>query len=301
MLPPHTEILDHLFDGVYFVDLQRHIQFWNKAAENISGYSRDEVLSRPCSDDILVHVDSHGNNLCKAGCPLHATLVDGQVREVDAFLHHKAGHRVPVAIRICPLRDDSGAIVGAIELFSNNSQMRAISQRMKELEELALLDSLTRLANRRYLETTLEQRCQEMNRYQWSCGIILLDIDHFKAVNDGFGHLVGDEILCTVAQTLLANSRSFDLIGRWGGEEYVAVMRNMGGKDLWTSAEKFRRLVEQSHITVAGEKLGVTISVGATQLQAGDSPKTVFDRVDHLMYASKRAGRNRTTVDFPID
>lgn len=301
MIPPHAEILDHLFDGVYYVDLQRRIQFWNKAAESISGYSRQEVISRPCSDDILVHVDSQGNNLCKAGCPLHATLVDGQLREVDAYLHHKTGHRVPVAIRICPLRDDHGAIVGAIELFSNNSQIRAISQRMKELEELALLDSLTRLANRRFLETTLEQRCQEMNRYQWSCGIILLDIDHFKAVNDGFGHLVGDEILCTVAQTLLANSRSFDLIGRWGGEEYVAVMRNMGGKDLWATAEKFRRLVEQSHITVAGKKLGVTISVGATQLQPGDSPKTVFERVDQLMYASKRAGRNCTTVDFVID
>lgn len=301
MIPSHDELLDHLFDGVYYVDLKRHIQFWNKAAESISGYSRDEVLSRPCSDDILVHVDSQGYNLCHVRCPLHATLVDGQVREVDAYLRHKAGHRVPVAIRICPMRDHNGAIIGAIELFNNTSQVRAISQRMKELEELALLDALTRLANRRYLETTLEQRCQEMNRYQWSCGVILLDIDHFKTINDGFGHLVGDEMLCTVAQTLLANSRSFDLIGRWGGEEYVAVMRNMGGRDLWATAEKFRRLVEQSHITVAGAKLGVTISVGATQLQPGDNPKTVFERVDQLMYASKRAGRNRTTVDFPID
>ena len=301
MLSSHYELLDLLFDGGYYVDRERRIQFWNKAAEGISGYSRHEVQNRPCFDDILVHVDGQGNHLCQTHCPLHATLVDGQVREVEAYLHHKAGHRVPVAIRICPVRDSHGDIVGAIELFSNTSQMRAISQRMKELEELALLDPLTRLANRRYLEATLEQRCQEMNRYQWSCGVILLDIDHFKAINDGFGHLVGDEMLCTVAQTLLANSRSFDLIGRWGGEEYVAVMRNMGGKDLWATAEKFRRLVAQSHVTVAGEKIRVTISVGATQLQPGDNPKNVFQRVDRLMYASKGAGRNCTTIDFSID
>ncbi len=300
MIPSHLELLDNLFDGVYYVDLQRQIQFWNKAAEQISGFSRDEVINRPCSDDILIHVDDQGTNLCKSGCPLHATLLDGQMREVEAFLHHKHGHRVPVSIRICPLRDDTGAIVGAVELFTNNRQMLAISQRMKELEELALLDSLTRLANRRYLEMTLEQRCQEIDRYQWPCGVILLDIDHFKAVNDGYGHLVGDEMLCTVAQTLLANSRSFDLIGRWGGEEYVALMRNMSGNDLWTTAEKFRRLVEKSHIKVAGEKLGVTLSVGATQLLPGDTAKTALHRVDQLMYASKRAGRNCTTIDFSL-
>lgn len=158
MIPTHQELLDNLFDGVYYVDLQRHIQFWNKAAEQISGFSRSEVISRPCSDNILIHVDAKGNNLCQSGCPLYATLLDGQIREVEAFLHHKLGHRVPVSIRICPLRDDHGAIIGAVELFSNNSQMLAITQRMKELEELALLDSLTRLANRRYLEMTLEQR-----------------------------------------------------------------------------------------------------------------------------------------------
>lgn len=259
MIRTHHELLDNLFDGVYYVDLQRQIQFWNKAAEQISGFSRNEVLNRPCSDNILIHVDDQGRNLCKSGCPLHATLLDGQIREVAAFLHHKLGHRVPVTMRIFPLRDDQGAIIGAVELFSNNSQMLVINQRMQELEALALLDSLTRLANRRYLEMTLEQRCSEMERYQWPCGLILLDIDHFKAINDDYGHLVGDEMICTVAQTLLANSRSFDLIGRWGGEEYVAVMRNLGGRDLWATAEKFRHLVAQSHIRVAGKMVKVNL------------------------------------------
>lgn len=107
-------------------------------------------------------------------------------------------------------------------------------------------------------------------------------------------------MLCAVGQTLLANSRSFDLIGRWGGEEYIAIMRNMNGKDLWATAEKFRCLVERSHITVAGEKLRVTLSVGATQLQPGDNAKSALHRVDQLMYTSKRNGRNCTTVDFSI-
>lgn len=196
MIPSYNDLLDNLFNGVYYVDLERRIQFWNKAAEEISGFSREEVISRPCSDDILIHVDDQGSNLCKSGCPLHATLLDGQIREVNAFLHHKQGHRVPVAIRICPLRNETGSIIGAVELFSNNSQALAISKRMKELEEMALLDSLTRLANRRYLETTLEQRCQEMARYQWPCGLILLDIDHFKVINDSYAMDTWLEMKC---------------------------------------------------------------------------------------------------------
>lgn len=300
MILDHRDILDNLFDGVYFVDQQRRISYWNRAAEQISGYSREEVLNRPCSDHILVHVDQQCDNLCQGGCPLHATLLDGQTRESEAYLHHKLGHRIPILLRVCALRDPSGAIIGAAEMFSSNSQMVAISQRMKELEELALVDALTHLANRRYLELTLDQRCQEMDRYQWPCGILLLDIDHFKAVNDGYGHLVGDEMLCMVAQTLLANSRSFDLIGRWGGEEFVAIMRNMGGKDLYATAEKFRRLVEKSFISVAGENLKVTLSIGATQLQPGDTAKSALHRTDQLMYASKRAGRNCTTIDFAV-
>ncbi len=301
MIPDHHELLDNLFDGVYYVDLKRRVRFWNKAATELSGYTREEVLERFCSDNILIHVDADGTNLCKTNCPLHATLIDGQVRESEVFLHHKQGYRVPVRVRICPIRDASGAIVGAVELFSNNSHMHAISQRMKELEELALVDSLTRIANRRYLETTLDQRCQEMDRYQWPCGVLLLDIDHFKAVNDGHGHLVGDDMLCSVAQTLVANCRSFDLIGRWGGEEFVAIMRNLSGKGLFRMAEKFRRLVEQSFIFVGGRKLQVTLSIGATQIRPGDTAKSVLHRVDQLMYASKRAGRNRTTFDFSTD
>lgn len=301
MIPDHSELLDNLFDGVYYVDLERKVRFWNKAATELSGYTREEVLERFCSDDILIHVDADGINLCKTNCPLHATLIDGKVREAEVFLHHKQGYRVPVRVRICPVRDASGEVVGAVELFSNNSHMHAISQRMKELEELALVDALTRLANRRYLENTLEQRCGEMERYQWPCGVLLLDIDRFKEINDGYGHLVGDDMLCSVAQTLVANCRSFDLIGRWGGEEFVAVMRNLSGKELVRMAEKFRRLVEQSFIYVGGRKLQVTLSIGATQIRPGDTPKSVLQRVDQLMYLSKREGRNRTSFDFSLD
>ncbi|GAB1400628.1 hypothetical protein MASR1M66_20830 [Aminivibrio sp.] len=93
------QMMNMLREGVYFVDLDRKITFWNKAAERISGYRSDEVLGSSCKDNILIHVDSTGRNLCQDGCPLHATMADREIRMADVFLHHRRGYRVPVSVR----------------------------------------------------------------------------------------------------------------------------------------------------------------------------------------------------------
>ncbi len=87
----YSRIIDHLYDGLYFVDRNRVIQYWNRAAERITGYAAAEVVGRPCSDNILTHVTDNGDNLCMGACPLMATLKDGQMREASVFLHHKDG------------------------------------------------------------------------------------------------------------------------------------------------------------------------------------------------------------------
>ena len=91
------QMMNMLREGVYLVDLDRKITFWNKAAERISGYRSDEVLGSSCKDNILIHVDSTGRNLCNDGCPLHATMADREIRMADVFLHHRRGYRVPVS------------------------------------------------------------------------------------------------------------------------------------------------------------------------------------------------------------
>ena len=93
----YERIVENLHDGLYFVDQDRIITYWNKAAEQISGFAAEEVLGKSCSDNILTHVDSEGNRLCTEMCPLAATIADGTYRETEIYMHHKSGHRIPVS------------------------------------------------------------------------------------------------------------------------------------------------------------------------------------------------------------
>jgi diguanylate cyclase (GGDEF)-like protein/PAS domain S-box-containing protein len=289
-------LLDNLYDGVYFVDRERRITYWNKGAERITGYGSAEVVGKRCSDNILMHVDKRGNVLCTAGCPLADTMADGAERSTEVFLHHKDGHRVPITVRVAPIRDDHGTITGGIEIFTDNTPAATALERVMEFERLVYIDPLTGLANRRYAEITLNARFEELQRYGWPFGVIFIDIDRFKDVNDRHGHDIGDEVLRMVAKTLLNSVRSFDVVGRWGGEEFLAVIANVNREELLATVNRFRVLVEQSSIP-AVPGLRVTISLGATLARLGDETASIIKRVDKLMYESKAAGRNSATVD----
>ena len=223
--------------------------------------------------------------------------MDGLPREAEVFLHHKGGHRVPVLVRTSPLKDATGAIIGAVELFSDNSARGALADHLKELEDLALLDSLTRLANCRYLQMTLQTRLQEMKQFGLTSGVIFLDLDGFKQVNDTYGRKVGDQILVMVANTLIINSRPFDVIGRWGGEEFVGLMRNVDAKTLYTLAEQFRVLLEGTYLFTSHGPIRVTVSIGATLAGEEDNWEKAIERADRLMQVSKQTGKNRVTTD----
>ncbi len=292
----YKSLLDNLSDGIYFVDCQRKIIYWNKGAERISGFCADEVQGSYCWDNILKHINEQGLMLCHSICPLAATILDGQPREASVYLHHKDGHRVPVLVRTAPLYDVHRDIIGAIEIFSDNTLQSMITQRVSELEKLALLDPLTQLANRRYIEMNLHSRLEELRRYQWPFGILFLDIDHFKLINDTYGHAMGDEILRMVARTFTANMRTSDIVGRWGGEEFVAIVRNIDYQNLYNFAERLRILVAESHLIKESAVIQVTISIGGTLACADDTVESLLQRADQLMYQSKTAGRNRVTL-----
>ena len=292
----YARIIDSLHDGLYFVDANRTITYWNKAAERISGFSAAEVIGKSCADKILTHVDHAGTCLCVGLCPLAATIADGVDREAEVFLHHKDGHRVPVLVRVSLLKDPLGKVIGGIELFTDLSNIQANALKVQELEKLALLDNLTQLANRNYIERELQSRFEEHRRMKIPFGILFIDIDHFKRVNDTYGHDVGDEVLRFVARTFSTNSRPFDLYGRWGGEEFLGIIRNIGADDLEHLGNRLRLLIEHAYILHEGEKLQITVSIGATSVTDDDGTESLIKRADGLLYESKRLGRNRLSL-----
>ena len=290
-------MLDSIVDGVYFTDLKRTIQYWNRGAERITGYTAEEVTGHCCKDNILMHVDMAGNCICTSSlCPL-LKCFKGESDHVErVYLHHKAGHRVPVRVCSSPIRDKSGDIIGGLETFHDITDEIAALQEVDTLKEAALLCPLTGIGNRRYCEQTLRTQLQELIPGPRSLGIVFLDIDHFKSYNDRYGHEVGDIVLKIVARTLSSDLRSFDFVGRWGGEEFVVLLPRMNASDLAATANRLRVLIQSASSETSQGKLSVTVSLGATLATPGESSESLVSRADKLMYASKAAGRNRVTM-----
>lgn len=291
----HQTLLENLFDGVYYVDKNRIITFWNKAAERLTGYSQSEVLGSSCSDNILKHIDENGREMCKNGCPLHATISDGQMRESLLFLHHKQGHRVPVHIRISPIIDKHGDIIGGIEIFSDNSQPLLMLKELEQLKKEAHLDPLLQIGNRRYAEMIFQARLYELDAFDVPFGAILLDIDYFKKVNDSHGHAFGDEVLLMVCRSIGGVLRQLDSLIRWGGDEFLIFLPNVTKEGLQTITERIQVFIESSFIMVENQKVTVTVSIGASFAQKEETLESIIKRVDLLLYESKQNGRNKLT------
>ena len=285
-------IIKNLHDGLYLTDRDRQITYWNPAAEAITGYRAEEVIGHSCADNILMHVDDQGRSLCKGLCPLAKTIQDGETRQATVFLRHKEGHRVPVSVRVTPLKDGQGEIIGGIELFADASEQQAREERLCKLEKLALLDSLTQLPNRRYLEAALESALNMYSRGGVPFGMLFMDIDHFKAFNDQQGHQLGDRVLRTTASTLAGAVRPFDTLGRWGGEEFLGIFPNTDLADLQEIGQRLLALLRTSRINYQGKHLTVTITIGGAGVRKSDNRQSITARADQAMYQGKDRGRD---------
>jgi len=290
------DMLEYLYEGVYFVDTNRTITYWNKGAEKITGYTATEVENRKCYENILNHKDENNTSLCHNGCPLHATIGDGNQREARVYLQHKKGHRVPVTVRTMPVYDENNKINGAIEIFIDDKNETKLLSNLEQYRKEASEDTLTGLSNRRYIKSIIESKIIEFHEINIPFGVAFIDIDYFKKVNDDYGHDVGDEILKLVAHTLESNLRHHDAVGRWGGEEFIAIFSDIDAEGMSIITEKLRFLVEASKLRLNDNELHVTISIGSTISKPEDNAESIVKRADELMYQSKIAGRNRATI-----
>lgn len=291
-----ASVLDALGDGVYFLDVNRRIQVWNQGATAITGYSAERVLGRSCADGLLNHVDEDGRALCGTLCPLRATMIDGRERQARMYLHHEDGRLIPVLIRARPVRDASGVVVGAVESFRDDTDDTAATRRVAELEALAMLDPLTGVGNRRYMDAVLSDRFEEYRRTGASFAVLLLDLDHFKDVNDTYGHDTGDTVLRGVATLLGSAVRRDEAVIRFGGEEFLVVTRAMTQAEGITLARRLNRLIGQMRHRAADERFAVTVSIGVTMARSDDTAGPILHRADQALLQAKRAGRDRVSL-----
>lgn len=280
------------------MDNDRRILYWNEGACRLTGYKSEEIVGRHCQDDILCHVDQGGKRLCQEGCPLTASIGDGEPHEASVFLLHKEGRRVPVNVRVQPIRESDGTIIGAIEVFSDDSLQNDSRRKLEALNRLAFLDDLTQLPNRRFLEMSVRSALTEFEMHKDPFGVLMLDLDNFKAINDSFGHSCGDRALQQAAQTLAGSLRPTDTVGRWGGDEFLAIVRNVNSESLRELAERSAVLTAETSIpSEDGRLISLSISVGAALSRPGETADGLIRRADALMYQSKSSGGARAATE----
>lgn len=290
-------LLENLPQGLYYVDENRRILHWSPAAERITGWRREEVLGRFCGEGVLEHLDEEGRELCGDRCPLLMAARLGAECRSEVFLKHRRGHRVPVQIEAAPVRNGDGSLKGMVESFWDNTRHLRLAEEKVRLERLALLDPLTGAGNRRAGMDQLQRALDAQQRYETVTGVVMLDIDHFKRINDRFGHETGDDVLRMVAETLAGSLRSTDFLARWGGEEFLAILPHTTEALLPRVVGRLLRLVHRSGVEHPEGRIRVTVSAGVTALQAGDTVHELVDRADRLLYLAKQEGRNRFRFD----
>lgn len=280
-------LIANLYEGLFIVNSALEITFWNEAATKITGYTEKEVVGKKLKDSGLVHTDKHGNRISGEEGPLGEAISEGIPCEKELYIHHKKGHMLPITARIAPLKSPSGELLGGLELFADVSSFEAIREQFRELEKLALIDPLTQIPNRRFLETQIRARLEEHKRFQAPLGMLFIDIDDFKSFNDEYGHNAGDKLLRTIATTLVSSTRSYDMVGRWGGEEFLGIFPNTGGDILKKVSSRLQKLIALSTIEIDGKELSVTGSCGVAEASGRDTLESFVERADKKLYEEK--------------
>jgi diguanylate cyclase len=182
-------------------------------------------------------------------------------------------------------------------LQTMQEEIDQIQARTKSLEQEALSDSLTNTHNRRAYELRIDEEFQRYKRYSQLFSLVLFDVDHFKRVNDQYGHRAGDKVLREIINRIRPTLRKMDFLVRYGGEEFIVILPGTTSENAVHVAEKLRQLIEKTTFLFQGQKVPVTISLGVTEVRPSDlDTQMLFVRVDEAMYEAKREGRNRTAV-----
>ncbi|MEM1106881.1 MAG: GGDEF domain-containing protein [Pseudomonadota bacterium] len=190
----------------------------------------------------------------------------------------------------------STLVVVPLAAFAAQNDYR-LSKYQAELEQFASTDTLTGLLNRRYFQYRLSEELQRMERKGEQGAIALFDIDHFKEVNDTFGHKAGDAVLKAVALAVSSELRGpMDRLARWGGEEFIILLSDLSPSEAKGVCERLRTRIEQTIVYHGAKKISCTASFGVSTLLAGDAPQDTIDSADVALYTAKSQGRNRTVA-----
>jgi diguanylate cyclase (GGDEF)-like protein/PAS domain S-box-containing protein len=281
----HRLLAHNAWDVVWTMGLDGSITYVSPAVERVRGFTPEEAMRQPLEE---IHPPESAAKVADYFAQLFVAIENGTevpVYRAEHEYYRKDGSVMTGELQVIPHVDADGKVVEILGVTRDISDRKLYEA---ELTRLAVTDPVTGLWNRRHTGELLAADLAQAQRHGQSLTLLMVDIDHFKAINDTHGHQTGDRVLIEVARRLQDNIRSTDVVGRWGGEEFMILLRYCTLQDGVATADKLRSLIADSPIG----PVGVRISVGAATLQAGEDLDAWVARADSAMYRAKRAGRN---------
>lgn len=296
--------------GIVMVDRRFTIVLWNRFMELNGNVRAEEVLGKNIFD---AFPELNRNWLEKKikSCMILKTPSFSSWRQRPYLLRFKASPTVAgdaefmyQDVSIFPVRNGEGEVQGACitlqdmtELAENARLLEQAVDQAVTLEESSQRDGLTGLYNRKFFDEQITQEILRARRYGWQLALALIDADHFKAINDAYGHPAGDTVLRALAGRMQGILRASDTLCRYGGEEFALVLPHITEENASFLLERLRKSIEELEVELEdGGSIRVTISIGLTQLAEGLTPGEMVRRADEALYAAKEAGRNRVTA-----
>lgn len=270
--------------GICLLDLEGRILSWNAGAENLTGYRHGELLGLHRS--VLL---DEGAEPGQALRPLTLARHEGHWHG-EELRRRRQGPPFHAAASLDPLRDEHGALSGFVEVFHDISAQK---QREARLEQQATRDALTQALNRGRFWEIAEQEIERARRFADPLSLILLDLDHFKAINDHHGHEAGDQALVLLVNTLRTELRRIDSLGRVGGDEFAILLPRADRGPACETAERLRHRIMGAALERSGTRLPLRASLGVASLRPTTRDlRELMRQADAALYQAKREGRN---------
>jgi diguanylate cyclase (GGDEF)-like protein len=297
-LQTNRPVLDIFLDAFCVVDAENRVVDFNEAFMELTGESYRKVLKIA---DFCVLLKTQ---FCPDECPAHQVMNSGKPIRIDEILgESKAFPELQMILGGVPIQGPDGQSVGALLTIRNVTAESELQKKYDERKKESIVDGLTQLYNKSYTEGMLLRSVKTVVRQGDSSklSVVMCDIDHFKKVNDTYGHQAGDMVLSMVAKILKEQARDTDLVGRFGGEEFICILNATDTPGAMVFCERFRKKVESHKFVHEGVTIPVTISMGtSTSIKSvvnGTDPiavmKEMVSRADTALYFAKANGRNR--------
>ena len=282
-------IFDHVRDyAIYTITLDGIIDEWNPSLERYGGWLADDVQGR--SVELLIPPDDPDRP--HIGPLLAEALRIGSI-ETEGWRLTRSGSRLWANSVVTALPDEAGAVRGFVVVSRDMTERKRMED---EMRRLATVDGLTGAYNRRHGDLLLAAEFSRRARDGLPFAVLMLDVDHFKAVNDRFGHAIGDAVLQALTRTCKNALRPVDIIARWGGEEFLLILPATDEAAAMSAAERLRAALAATAVSEDGEaSISFTVSIGVA-LPQGEGPLELLRRCDAALYDAKASGRNRVML-----